>query len=95
MSTPTRAARLSIRVTPRGGRDEIEGVRDGILHLRVVAAPVDGGANAAVTRLIADALGVAPSTVRIVAGSTNRRKVVAIEGIERAVLRARWPDLGV
>lgn len=87
--------RLALRVTPRGGRDVIEGVRDGTLRIRVAAAPVDGGANDAVIRLVAEALGVPRSSVRLVTGATARTKIVAVTGITRSVLEARWPDLGV
>jgi uncharacterized protein YggU (UPF0235/DUF167 family) len=87
-------ARLGIRVTPRGGRDAVEGVRDGLLQVRVAAAPAGGAANAAVLRLVAAALGVPPSSVRVVSGATGRRKVLGIAGIERATLVARWPELG-
>ena len=90
-----REARLGVRVTPRGGRDEIEGVRDGILQMRVSAAPADGAANAAVTRLIALALDVPPTSIRVISGASARRKVLAITGLSRSALVARWPDLGV
>jgi hypothetical protein len=54
----------------------------------VSAPPVDGKANAALCRLIADAAGVAPSRVRVVRGHTAREKVVRVEGAEGAALRA-------
>jgi len=95
VSGAAREARLHVRVTPRGGLDSIEGIQDGSLRVRVAASPVDGAANVAAVRLIAAAVGVPPSAVRIVGGATGRRKVVAIEGIDRAALIARWPDLGV
>ena len=95
MSGVAREARLHIRVTPRGGRDAIEGVQDRTLRVRVAASPVGGAANVAAVRLIAAAVGVPPSAVRITGGATGRRKVVAIEGLDEAALIARWPDLGV
>lgn len=95
MSGVAREARLHIRVTPRGGRDAIEGIRDGALRVRVAASPVDGAANVAVVRLIAGAVGVPPSAVRIVGSATGRRKVIAIEGLDQAALIALWSDLGV
>ncbi len=86
---------MPIRVTPRASRTSIDGVVDGRLRIRVTASPVDGAANEAVERLIAETLGVPPSTVRIVAGGSGRSKLIAIEGATRASLIARWPDLGV
>ena len=84
-----------MRATPRGGRDWIDGVRDGRLLVRVAAAPADGAANEAVLRLIAEAAGVPRASARLVAGATGRRKVVAVAGADRASLLLRWPDLGV
>jgi uncharacterized protein len=87
--------RISVRVTPRAGRDSIDGVRDGALVVRVAAPPADGAANVAVSRLLAGILGLAPSRIRVVAGASARRKVIAIEGLPRDVIAARWPGLGV
>jgi hypothetical protein len=88
------SATLLVRVTPRGGADRIDGfVRDAsgreLLALRVRAAPADGEANAAVTRLLAAALNVPKTSVAVVRGATARVKTVAIEGLSEADLRAR------
>jgi uncharacterized protein YggU (UPF0235/DUF167 family) len=61
----------------------------------VAAAPVDGAANEALTRLVAAALGVPNGRVRLVSGATNRRKVLEVEGVDAAAVRARWPGLDV
>lgn len=86
---------IPVRVTPRGGRDAIDGVRDGRLLVRVAAAPADGAANEAVLRIVAEAAGVPRRAARLIAGATGRRKLVAVEGADRSLLVARWPDLGV
>jgi uncharacterized protein YggU (UPF0235/DUF167 family) len=65
----------------------------GELLVKVRAAPADGAANAAVLRVIADALGVAPSRLQLVRGATSRTKVVSIEGAAESELKARWPGL--
>ncbi len=52
-----------VRLTPRGGADRIEGVVDGVLRARVAAPAVDGAANQALLRLLADALVVPRSDV--------------------------------
>ena len=57
--------------------------------MRVTAPPVDGRANDALCRLIADRAGVAPSRVGVVRGAKAREKVVRVEGIEAAELRTR------
>jgi uncharacterized protein (TIGR00251 family) len=79
-------ATISVRTQPRAGRDEIVGVRDGVLVARVSAPALEGRANRAVCRLIARRVGVAPSRVTVVRGQRSRDKVVRIEGIERASL---------
>ncbi len=76
---------VALRVTPRGGRDAIDGVEtlsDGrsVLKLRVRAIADGGEANRAVTELLAKALGVTKASVRITSGTTSRLKQVAIDG---------------
>lgn len=95
MRPASRELRIDVRVTPRGGRDSIDGVRDGHLLVRVAAAPADGAANESVLRLVAQAAGVPRRAARLIAGATGRHKLVAVEGADRAALIARWPDLGV
>ena len=89
----TDEVRFLVRLTPRAGRDEVDGVTDGELRCRVAAAPSDRAANAALIRLLARELGLAPSSLRLVSGATARRKLVAIPATERARLVARWPGL--
>ncbi len=84
---------LSVRLTPRGGRDAIDGAEtlaDGhaILKARVRAAPTEGEANAALIRLLAKTLDVAPRQVSVVAGTTARIKRVMIEGNSAALAAA-------
>jgi uncharacterized protein (TIGR00251 family) len=81
---------IQVRVIPRGERDEISGVRNGSVLVRVGAAPVDGKANAAVRKIIARTVGVPPSRVSIVRGETNRDKTVRIDDVadEAAAVRA-------
>ena len=68
---------------------------EGVLRVRVHAAPVEGAANAALIRLLASETGVTPGSIRIVSGGTSRRKVVEVEGVAPEALRSRWPDLDV
>lgn len=76
------SAELRVRVTPRAGRNEIAGERDGVLLVRVTVAPEGGKANTAVCRLIAKALRVAPSRVSVVRGAGSRQKLLRIQGVE-------------
>jgi len=79
---------LDVRLTPRSGRDAIEGVErrgDGrlVLKARVRAAPFEGQANAALCRLLAHQLGLAPRQVEITAGEGARIKRLRIAGDAR------------
>lgn len=65
------------------------GLHGGALKVAVTAPPVGGAANRAVCELVARALGVPKSAVRVVRGSGAKRKTVAVEGIGEAELRTR------
>jgi hypothetical protein len=82
-------AELRVRLTPRAGRDALTGLRDGVVQARVAAPPVDGKANDALCRLLAKALGVAPSRVAVVKGQTARQKTVRVDGLGDAEARER------
>ena len=76
---------VAVRLTPRGGRDAIDGVEalaDGraILKIRVRAAPSDGDANSALIRYLAKCMHVPPSRIRIAAGASTRVKRLEISG---------------
>jgi uncharacterized protein len=88
-----REVRFDVRLTPRAAFDRIDGVADGALRARVSAPPVDEAANRSLVRLVARELGVAPRAVRIVAGPASRRKTIAVDGVTREAILARWPDL--
>ena len=72
-----REGRLALRVTP-GARTEGIALDDGRIVLKVRAKPEDGAANAAVLALLARALGVAASRLRLLRGATSRDKLVAL-----------------
>jgi uncharacterized protein len=87
--------RFAVRLTPRSAVERVEDVVDGVLKVRVMAPAVEGAANAALIRLLADDLGIARRDVRIVAGASSRQKLVVIDGIEPDTIVARWPGLKV
>ena len=77
-------SKISVRVRAGAHRDEILGVKDGVLLLRVAAPAHEGRANRALCRLLAGRLGVAPSRVAIVRGQRSREKLVEVEGVDQA-----------
>jgi uncharacterized protein YggU (UPF0235/DUF167 family) len=74
---------------PGSSRADIAGWLDDTLKVRVTAAAERGRANAAVEKIIADALGIEGRRVRIVAGRTSPRKIVEIDGLSEAEVRRR------
>jgi uncharacterized protein (TIGR00251 family) len=80
---------LSVRVTPRSSKDEIGAWDGSVLRVKLRAPPVDGRANEALRRLLAEHLGLAPSSVEVVSGATSRIKRLRIEGIAEAELREK------
>jgi uncharacterized protein len=81
---------VTVRLTPKAGRDSIDGftrLADGnaVLKARVAAAPTDGEANDSLARLLARKLGVTLRDVTLVAGATSRIKRMLIKGNLSAV----------
>jgi uncharacterized protein (TIGR00251 family) len=81
-------ARIEVRLQPRASRDELVGLRDGVLHVRVCAPPLDGEANRALCRLLAGRAGIARTRVEVVRGVRARNKLVRVAGIGAAELYA-------
>jgi len=81
-------SRLTVRVTPRAARDAVEGLDEaGAVRVRVTAAPAEGAANAAVTKLLAKTLDLPSRDVVLVSGATSRLKVFDVPLSEAEVRR--------
>ena len=72
---------FAVRVAPRASRDAIEGEHGGALKVRLTSPPVDDRANDSLRQLLAKALNVPTSAVRIVSGAKSRTKRVAVAGV--------------
>ena len=68
---------------------------DGVLRARVAARPIEGAANEALLRLVADALEVPKRRVTLRSGTTGRAKVIEIKGVAPERLRSLWPGVDV
>lgn len=90
--TPTATGvRLTLHVQPRAARTEIVGLHGDALKLRLAAPPVDGAANDALIRFLAERLGVSRSALTLVSGATSRRKVVEVAGMTAETVAAHLP----
>lgn len=79
---PAAGTRVAVRVAPRASHSEILGWEGDVVRVRIAAPPVDGKANDALIRLLAEALHVPTRRVTVVAGAGSRTKLVEIEGID-------------
>jgi uncharacterized protein YggU (UPF0235/DUF167 family) len=91
---------VHVRLTPRGGRDAIEGVEtlaDGrtVLKARVRAAPEEGRANAALLKLLAEAAGLPASRAELAGGATARLKRIRLSGETTALVDALQSTLEI
>jgi uncharacterized protein (TIGR00251 family) len=77
---------VDVLVQPRAPRAKIGPVVGDRLKVSVSAPPVDGKANEAVVRALAEALGIGRAAVEIVRGETGRRKTVRLRGVTLAAL---------
>ena len=77
------ALRFRVRVQPRASRNEVAGIMEGVLRVRLQAPPVDGVANDALVDFLAYRLGIPRRMVRIVSGTSSRSKTVEVEGASR------------
>lgn len=82
MSVSGRGTRISLRVYPNAARNEVVGFADGVLRLKVAAAPVRGEANRELIAFLAKLLGVDKSALTIIKGHTSRNKLLAVSGLD-------------
>lgn len=82
-------ASFEVLVTPRSALERVGPVDGGVLRVRVTRPPADGEANRAVRRLVAGALGIPPSGLRLVAGERSRRKRYETDALSEMELAAR------
>lgn len=87
-------AKLAVKVVPKAARDAVAGWMGDVLKVRVTAPPERGKANTAVLGMIADALRVPRGRVRLIAGGASERKLLEIDGLTDAEVRARLAEYG-
>ncbi len=81
--------RLRLRIQPRASREEVAGVAGDAIRVRLSAPPVEGAANEALVRFLADRLDVSRSAVDLVSGQTSRNKLVEVHGVSVEEARRR------
>jgi hypothetical protein len=76
-------ATISVRIQASARQDELVGMREGVLVIRVTAPALEGRANESVRRVLAKHLGVSRSSVTIMRGHRSRDKVIQIDGLDQ------------
>ncbi|MFN8592486.1 MAG: DUF167 domain-containing protein [Thermomicrobiales bacterium] len=89
VSPHPRGSVIRIIVVPRGSRNQIEISDHGLLRIRVTAPPVDGAANAAVIKVLAEAIDVSRSRLSILTGEHSRHKQILVDGLTPEQLMPR------
>ena len=89
--------RFSAVIQPRSSQNEVSGIHNNSLKIRLTSPPVDGAANKTCVKFLAKWLGVSPSRVCIVAGLSSKNKTIEINGMDesdfREKLTAKIPNL--
>ena len=86
-------ARLSVQVTPNARKSEITGVQEGMLRIKLQAQPIEGKANEALVRYLAERLQVPRKAVNLTHGAASRQKTLAIDGLAPEAIKALlYPD---
>jgi len=79
---------LHLHVQPKAAKSRIVGLHDGCLKIAVAAPPVEGKANKAVVKFLADFIGVPARDVSVQSGTHSRRKLVAVSAVDASRIRA-------
>jgi len=82
----TELVKLAVTVVPRSPKTEIVGVVGEFLKIRLAAPPVDGAANKELIKYLAKLLKIPKSNIRVISGTSSKRKLLDIEGIEQSVV---------
>lgn len=77
-STVPQGIRITVSIAPNAKKNEITGILDDALKIRLQAQPIEGKANDALIRYLADVLGVPKSAISIMHGHTGRRKIIEV-----------------
>lgn len=80
---------ISLRVSPRASRNEVTGITEGVLYVRIAAPPVSGKANYELIKFLSDRLGIPKDHLSLIRGHNARNKVIAIKGLSRAEIMQR------
>lgn len=85
--------KIWVQVHPNARRNEVQGEKDGIWHLKIAAPPVKGRANQELINFLSDVLQVSKSNLAIEKGLSSRRKLIDIRGLAQEQVKALFNDI--
>jgi len=95
MSIPENKAKISVQVYPSAARNEIAGLINGVLRIKLSAPPVKGKANRELIAFLGQLLDISKDSINIVKGHTTRNKIVTIDGLsQKSVFELIFPEQG-
>jgi hypothetical protein len=83
--------KIPLHVSPNATKNEVVGITDGVLRVKIAAPPVKGKANRELIAFLSGVLGVSKSQISITKGHASRNKVIAVSGLSREELFKRLP----
>ena len=86
--------RLDVYIQPRASKSEVAGMHDGVIKIRIAAPAIENAANLALVEFVANQLGIAKRSVRIVSGQASRRKMLEIDGLTGEEIAAKLKGCG-
>ena len=88
-------ATIIVQVQPNASQNRVVRFEEGILHLRIAAPPIKGKANQELRNFLSIILGVSKSSLTIVKGMTNKKKVIVIKGLMQNQVMERLEKMGI
>jgi len=86
---------IKVSVQPKASRQELSGIREGVLRLRLTAPPVEGAANEACRIFLAELFQISKSRILIIRGHQSRQKSVQIQGMTSETVRQHLRRLAI
>jgi uncharacterized protein (TIGR00251 family) len=82
-------AKIVVQVEPNAARSEVLRFKDGVLHIRIAAPPIEGKANRELMKFLGKILGIGKSNLTIKKGITSKRKIITVSGLTQGQLSER------
>ncbi len=89
MATPNVQSRISVKVQPNAGRNQVVGLANGVWKVKIGAPPEKGKANRELVEFLSERLGLRKDAVTVIRGETSHNKIILIEGLTEAEIGQR------